>query len=154
MNETPVKCESYKHVAPMFFLLHILNKLQQLSLTFQKDEVLLVMSKIPDNNPSWHLMHCLQDQFYIETFELSLSGNVFETVTLNKMALQRGWRADQYEQQGCSCHKPIFGHQISQFFCNFAAERILEVAHWPHDCEQLSVFGEEEVNVLSDHFYQ
>ena len=34
-----------------------------------------------------------------------------------------------------------------------AAARILEVGHWPNGHEQLSVFGEEEVNVF-DHFKQ
>ena len=34
------------------------------------------------------------------------------------------------------------------------AAKILEVGHWPNDHEQLSVFGEEEINALSDHFKQ
>ena len=79
------KLESYKHVPFMFFMLDILDELQKLSLTFQKDEVAVNDVKNALERTRLALNALLaRSGTHSRTFEQSLSGNVFETVTLNK----------------------------------------------------------------------
>ena len=79
------KLESYEHVAFMFFTLDILDELQKLSLTFQKEEVAVSDVKNALDRTRMTLNALLARQgTHSRTFEQSLNGNVFETVTLNK----------------------------------------------------------------------
>lgn len=112
--------ESYKHVAFMFFLLDILNVLQKLSLTFQMDEVLLVISKITRYTCSkvWAVSQwqCVWNCHF-------------------EQALEWGQRADQYEEQGCSCHKSVSGLQVWQF----VSATLLQQGFWKLDIGRMAM---------------
>ena len=135
-------------VAFMFFMLEILDELLKLSLTFQKDEVAV----IDVNNALERTRQALNALLarpgtQSRTFEQSLNGNSFETVTLNKHLIVN----DDGELTNL---KNRIVNAISQYlanrFDNFERDpvlivaKILEVEHWPNDHEKLSVFGEEE----------
>ena len=99
-------------------------------------------------------MHCLQDT-HSRTFEQSLNGNVFETVTLNKHLNDDGELTNLKNRV-----VNAISQHLANRFDNFESDpvltvaKILEVEHWPNDHEKLSVSGEEEINALSDHFKQ
>ena len=150
------KLESYKHVAFMFFMLDILDELQKLSLTFQKDEVAVSDVKNALERTRLALNALLaRPGTHLRKFEESLHGNVFETVTLNKRTNDDGELTNLKNRVvNVTCQ------YLANRFDNFendpvlAAAKILEVGYWHDNREQLAIFGEEEINVLSDHFKQ
>ena len=150
------KLESYKHVAFMFFMLDILDELQKLSLIFQKDEVAVsdVQNALERTRLSLTAL-LARPGANVRKFEQSLNGNVFETVTLNKHVNDDAQltnlknRVVNATSQYLANRFDNFGHDPV-----LSAAQILEVRDWPNDREQLAVFGEEEINVLSEHFKQ
>ena len=150
------KLESYKHVAFLFFMLDILDELQKLSLTFQKDEVAVSDVKNALERTRLALNALLaRPGTHLRKFEESLHGNVFETVTLNKRTNDDG-ELTNLKNRVVNVTCQYLANRLDNFENDpvLAAAKILEVGHWPDNREQLAIFGEEEINVLSDHFKQ
>ena len=137
-------------------MLDILDELQKLSITFQKDEVAVSDVKNVLECTRLSLIALLaRPGANVRKFEQSVNGNVFETVTLNKN------RNDDVELTSLKNRVVTATSQyLANRFDNFehdpvlGAACILEVGHWPNDDDELAVFGEEEINVLSEHFNQ
>ena len=148
------KLESYKHVALMFFMLDILDELQKLSLTFQKDEVAVNDVKNALERTRLSLTALLAGT-NLRKFEQSVNGNVFETVTLNKRVNDDA-ELTNLKNRVVNATDQYLGNRFDNFEQDpfLSAAHILEVRHWPNDHEQLAVFGEEEIDVLCEHFKQ
>lgn len=150
------KLESYKHLSFMFFMLDILDELQKLSLTFQKDEVAVSDVKNALERTRLSLTALLvRPGANLRKFEQSVNGNVFETVTLNKRVNDDA-ELTNLKNRVVNATSQYLGDRFDNFEQDpiLSAAHILEVRHWPNDHEQLAVFGEEEINVLSEHFKQ
>ena len=150
------KLASYKHVALMFFMLDILDELQKLSLTFQKDEVAVSDVKNALERTRLSLTALLaRPGANLRKFEQSVNGSVFETVTLNKRVKDDA-ELTNLKNRVVNATNHYLGNRFDSFEQDpvLSAAHILEVRHWPNDHEQLAVFGEEEINVLSEHFKQ
>jgi len=150
------KLESYKHVAFMFFMLDILDELQKLSLTFQKDEVAVSDVKNALERTRLSLTALLaRPGANLRKFEQSVNVTVFETVTLNKRVNDDA-ELTNLKNRVVNATNQYLGDRFDNFEQDpvLSAAHILEVRHWPNDREQLAVFGEEEINVLSEHFKQ
>lgn len=80
---------------------------------------------------------------------------MFETVILNKRMNDDGELTNLKNRVVNVTHQ-----YLANRFDNFendpvlAVAKILEVGHWPYNCEKLAFFGEEEISVLSDHSRQ
>lgn len=147
------KLESYKHVAFMFFMLDILDELQKLSLTFQ-----VAVSDVKNalERTSLSLTALLaRPGANVRKFEQSFNGNVFETVILNKHVNDDA-ELTNLKNRVVNATSQYLANRFDNFEHDpvLAAAHILEVRHWLNDREQLAVFGEEEINVLSEHFKQ
>ena len=125
-------------------------------MNFQKDEVAVSDVKNALERTRLSLIALLaRPGANVRKFEQSVNGNVFETVTLNKN------RNDDIELTNLKNRVVNATSQyVANRFDNFehdpvlGAACILEVGHWPNDDDELAVFGEEEINVLSEHFNQ
>ena len=125
-------------------------------MTFQKEEVAVSDAKNALERTRLALNALLaRSGTHSRTFEQSLNGNVFETVTLNKHLNDDGELTNLKNRV-----VNAISQHLANRFDNFESDpvltvaKILEVEHWSNDHEKLSVFGEEEINALSDHFKQ
>jgi len=140
----------------MFSVLDILDELQKLSLTFQKDEVAVSDVKNALVRTRLSLTALLvRPGANLRKFEQSVNGNVFETVTLNKHVNDDA-ELTNLKNRVVNATNQYLGNRLDNFEQDpvLSAAHILEVRHWPKDHEQLAVFGEEEINVLCEHFKQ
>ena len=79
------KMESYKHIAFMFFMLDVLDELQKLSLTFQKDEVGVSDVKNSVERTGLALRALLgRAGTNLRRFEQSLNDSLHETASLTR----------------------------------------------------------------------
>lgn len=141
----------YQSVKLIYFLLDIIAVLSRLALTFQRDYLLVsqVQTKIEEAILEiGQLVDCPGE--YLQEFEDSFRES-FNGISLKNLRVAES-KFQSIREKICTRSQSILSQRLDQQSRSFThACRILDLSSWPHNPDDLKDYGEEEIQIISNH---
>ena len=149
------KLKDYTFLNLTFFMRDVLKILSQLSLKMQRDD--LTLSQLFDALATCHLSLVelrTSDGKFLQDFLSEVHDGQYHDITLTN--IQEGATYTNTKQEMlqliCDALENRFGPTEKDPVVH-AAANILDLSDWPREIENLAAFGQEQLNLLLQHFH-